>query len=93
MKKIYLTLHIVLQTLLLFSQNSKTISIKVGSVIPLYKINSNIEVNYIKKIGTGIGISYSITRRKMYAGFVLEFEGNRQEHSISHLDTFDSGIP
>lgn len=93
MKKIYLTLNFVLQTFLLFSQNSKTISIKVGSVIPLYKINSNIETNYIKKTGIGIGVSYNITRKKLYAGFVLEFEGNKQEHSFSHLDTFDSGIP
>ncbi len=74
------------------AQYSSSIDLKYGIVITNNSYKKSKEFNLDTKTGTLIGLSYTKTKNKFLYGGFFEFEGAKQEHSISNIN-FHPDVP
>jgi hypothetical protein len=92
MKIIFHLIIILFISLTSNAQKSNSINLKYGFVFAQNRIKMNQPINFKKTIGTAIGIDFIKIRKKLLYGIFVEYEGAKQEHSITNLD-YDSAIP
>lgn len=92
MKFIYFLIAILFTFFNSTAQYSNSINLKYGFVFAQNKVRMQQPIQFKKTIGTAIGIDIIQKKKKLLYGVFLEYEGAKQEHTITNLN-YDEAIP